>query len=381
MAEREPKDKKKHRGMFFELDYGEDIKLDLKDKKIISLLGENCRISSTNIGKLVRSSKDSVRYRIKQLIEKDVYRGNVTILNPFILGFPVYSLLIKLKSIAPNKEEKIIDFFENHPFIIWAGKTQGIHDFDIVMTAKDINHFDKLLKEIQIKLSNNIEDLKVLHMSKMYSCNTVPLEFQKKTEIITKTGKNDSSFSAILKNPYCHNQEEKIKLSMKEILILKEVANNANMSLQDISEKTKIKPDTVKNKLRGFIQRNIILAFRAAINVSFLRYHGYIAYFKLHPATKDAKRKEFEDFFINSSHIAFGTSASGSHYDSIIYIFSQNPLDFNNFINDIRNKFSDIIEEYATDLILKDYKFTFFPEGLLTPIKSLIVKIGGKFEL
>ena len=257
---------RKRKGMFLELDYGKNIKIDSKDKKIISILGDNCRTSATTIGKLINLSKHSVRYRIKQLIEKDIYRGNITILNSFVLNFPGYIILIKLKSITSKKEDKIIRFFENHPFIIWAGQTQGTYDFNIIMAAKDLTHLDKLLKEIQKKLANSLKDIKILHMTKINSFNTLPLEFQKESEIKIKKKKADSSFSSLLKEVCAHSKEEKIKPTMKEILILKEIAENANLSLQEISKKTKIKPDTVKNTIKNLINKNVILAFKAKIN-------------------------------------------------------------------------------------------------------------------
>ena len=57
----------KHKGMFLELDYGKNIKLDLKDKKIISILGENCRTSATTIGKSINTSKHTVGYSFKRI--------------------------------------------------------------------------------------------------------------------------------------------------------------------------------------------------------------------------------------------------------------------------------------------------------------------------
>ena len=64
---------RKHKGIFFELDYGKH-KLDLKDKKIISIIGDNCRTPITAIGKAIIASRDSVKYRINNLIKKDIYR-------------------------------------------------------------------------------------------------------------------------------------------------------------------------------------------------------------------------------------------------------------------------------------------------------------------
>ncbi|GAG48377.1 unnamed protein product, partial [marine sediment metagenome] len=41
------------------------IKLDIKDKKILALLSVNCRIPLTQLSKKVALSRDAVNYRIK----------------------------------------------------------------------------------------------------------------------------------------------------------------------------------------------------------------------------------------------------------------------------------------------------------------------------
>ena len=357
------------KGIFLESDYGQNIKLDTKDKKILSILGDNCRIPTTAIAESIHSSKGSVSYRIKELVKKDVYRKNITIINPFILGFPVYVVLLKLKNINPHEENNIIKFFGNHPFIIWVGKTQGNYDFNISMTAKSINHFDRLLKDIYAKLGESLKEAKVLHITKLYGCDSFPLQLQKELNIKTVIKRRDSSFSFLLKRPYCDNQKGKIKLTTKELLILKEIADKAILSLQGVSERTGIKPDTVRNTIKEMIRKEVILAFRGIMNVSFLRFHGYVVYFRLSPKVKEKRREEFEEFFKNSDFTAFGTEASGSYYDSIIYLFAKNPLEFNGLIRNVRGRFSDIIDEYATDLILKDFKLTFLPEGLTSSLK------------
>ena len=116
------------------------------------------------------------------------------------------------------------------------------------------------------------------------------------------------------------------------------------------------------------------------MNVSFLKFHAYIIYFKLFPGTNEIKRKEFGNYFENSINTSCMTEASGSYYDATAFVFAKNPIEFNDLIKDIRNNFSDIIEDYDTDLILTDYKMNFFPRGMLGIIKTAIVKIGAKFE-
>jgi len=54
-------------------------------------------------------------------------------------------------------------------------------------------------------------------------------------------------------------------------------------------------------------------------------------------------------------------------------------LDFNRIINEIRAEFSDILEEYETVLILKDYKFMFLPEGIISPMQKFLLKVVSRF--
>jgi len=365
-------------GIFLELDYGQDINLDIKDKKILSILGKNCRIPSTTIGKAVHSSKGSVNYRILELIKKQVYRKNITIINPFIFGFPVRVVLIKLKNISSDKENKIINYLRNHPFIIWFGETHGSYDFNISMTAKSLNHFDKLIKEIKNEIGSDLKELKILNLSKFYNCETIPIKMQSELDINLPEMKRDYSFQSILKKPYSTIYEPRINLNMREILVLKEISNRANISMQEISEKTGIQRDSVKNIITLLIKKNVILAFRGIINLSFLNFHGYVSYFKISKKAKNNRVDDFEQYLRDSEYTAFAARAVDSEYTFLTYHISKNPLEFNALVKDIRNNFSDIIEEYSADLILKDYRLTFFPEGLLNPIKMGVIKVGAK---
>ena len=356
---------KKHKGIFFELDYGKDIKLDKKDKQILSIIGENCRTQSKQIGEIVNLGKDSVRYRIKNLIKEDLYRGNLTIINPFAFRLQPIILLIKLEKTTQEKEEKILDYFEEHKFVLWFGQTQGKHDFNVILLSKSIEHQDKLIKEIRTKLKENLKEIETLNVTNFFACNTFPKQIRNELKTEIKFDKLDSSFGKLLnKYPYCSSQEIPFNADAKDLIILNRLAQGAEKQIQEISEKTKIPSDTIKNRIKIMIEKNVILAFRASINVSYLGFHGYIVNFKLLPQTTDKQKKKFEEYFKKQEFISFGIGLIRSIHDYQTYLFAKNPLEFNDIIKKIRNEFSDIIEDYETNLILKDYKFTFLPEGI-----------------
>jgi DNA-binding Lrp family transcriptional regulator len=81
-------------------------KIDLVDRRILYLLSNNCRISDTAIAKTLRTSREVISYRVKQLMAKKLISGFATLMDPKKLGFVVYTIFIKLGKI--KDEIKII---------------------------------------------------------------------------------------------------------------------------------------------------------------------------------------------------------------------------------------------------------------------------------
>ena len=65
-----------------ELEHGEKVKLDAKDKKILEQLQKNSRQTIAEIAKNTKLPRDVVVYRIKKLEQNKVIRAHHTLLNP-----------------------------------------------------------------------------------------------------------------------------------------------------------------------------------------------------------------------------------------------------------------------------------------------------------
>ena len=75
---------------------GEKVNLDIKDKKILTLLMTDSRTPVSKIAKEVKLSRDAVDYRIKQLINKGVILGFIPTLHMRRLGFFKYHVFLVL---------------------------------------------------------------------------------------------------------------------------------------------------------------------------------------------------------------------------------------------------------------------------------------------
>lgn len=135
------------------------IKLDQKDKKILEILNLDARASIAKISRKTGIQRDSVLYRINKMKKQKVIRFFHTVLNPTIIKHPVYSFVNFVLFNLSNKDEKAFKgFLTAHPNVVYVAKTTGKWDFTINVAAKDLTHFDNILREIRMKFSNIIKD-------------------------------------------------------------------------------------------------------------------------------------------------------------------------------------------------------------------------------
>ena len=146
----------------YELEFGEKVKLDNKDKKIIEQLQKNAKQSISDIARKTKLPRDVVKYRIKKLEEEKVIRFYHAFLNPSKLGYPLYAYVtFSLFNLEPEDEEKFINFLKQHPKIIYVAKFSGKWDFAIGVCAKNYKDLDEITRDIRKKFTKFIKDFEV----------------------------------------------------------------------------------------------------------------------------------------------------------------------------------------------------------------------------
>ncbi len=141
------------------IEYGERVKLDSKDRKILEILDKDARASIANISRKTGIQRDSVLYRINRLKKLKVIRLFHTVLNPSILGCQIYSFVnLTLYNLNQDRETLLLNFLKAHPNIVYVAKTTGRWDFTINVAAKDLKHFDEIVTQIRLKFSDIIKE-------------------------------------------------------------------------------------------------------------------------------------------------------------------------------------------------------------------------------
>jgi len=143
-----------------QLEHGEKVKLDSKDKRILEQLQKNARLSIAQISKNTKLPRDVVVYRIKKLEKLKVIRAHHTLLNPQKLGYPLYVyVLFSCYNASPEKERKFVNYLTSHKQIIYVAKNSGQFDFTIGVCAKDYLNFDNIIRDIRQRFADLIKNI------------------------------------------------------------------------------------------------------------------------------------------------------------------------------------------------------------------------------
>lgn len=135
------------------------VKLDKKDKKILEIISNNARLSIAEISKKTQIQRDSVLYRIKKMKKKGVIKFFHSVLDPTVMGYPIYSFVnFVLHNLSEQEEKRFISFLKSHPNIVYVAKTTGRWDLMINTAVKDLRHFDEILSQIRMKFPKIIKE-------------------------------------------------------------------------------------------------------------------------------------------------------------------------------------------------------------------------------
>ncbi len=320
------------------------VKLDVKDKKILSIFSANSRIPLTQLSKKVGLSRDAVNYRIKNYEKNGVIQGYRTMVNMSKFGYKANHLFIKLNNPAKEVEQKILNKLIKYPFVRAIIKFSGNYDFEIAFITKDIDDLDKALTEIITDCAGSLQDYELLTISKTFVAETFPPNFSEY--------KLQKDFK---KKP---NQ----KTDKKDIDILKIVSEDALLPLHEIAGKVKLSADAVNYRIKNMISSGVIMKFIPVINYTSLDYNLHTLLLNI-SGLDEEKEKILKDFLSADKNTLWAVKTIG-RYNVLIYLLVKNIEDLQETVMNLRSLFPKQINHYETLIAYEEYKYIYFPKDL-----------------
>jgi DNA-binding Lrp family transcriptional regulator len=231
--------------------------LTLADKKILSLIEYNPRITFKELATACHLSKDTIKYRIARLEKEKIILGYTAFIDYKKLGNHSYKLFIKLNASSEQKE-KLKEFIRKQKNVFAIFESNGNWNFAVAIFAKSHSEFNEIENSILENFGNLISNLRF--------CSMIDVEiFQKDFFKLNKTTKKFNFWGEL-------GFEKLDELDKK---LLKLIHQNSKISLVDLSEDLKLSIDATKKRIKKLEEKKILPIYKTNINYSLLGFNQY----------------------------------------------------------------------------------------------------------
>ncbi len=317
------------------------FKLDAKDKKILTLLDENARLSNTQIAKKVRLSKPAVEYRIQRFHKNNIIFSYYTVIDFTKLGYSQYKIYFKFQNVRLEDEQGIVEYWNKDSNSVWSAQIRGRWDMAVSILARSNFEFGKVLGKFMNKFSKFIleKDVLLTEYSPIYA-----------REYLTETKQSEFLYGV---------PSEIYELDEADKKILKELSTDARINIVDLAEKTELTRDVINYRIKKLRKEGIIFQYRCYLNLENIGMRHYKIIFR----TKNLDgrtEKEIKSYVREHKKATQFLKLIGS-WDMEIEIETEDEDELYKILKEIRKRFSKIIRDYDIIRIIKTNKYEYFP--------------------
>ena len=318
----------------------EFVKLDLKDKKILTLLDEDARYTNSQIARRVKLSKPAVEYRIQRFHKNKIIFEHYTVIDFTKLGYSQYKIYFKFQNVGLDEEKRIVNYWIKETNSVWVGGIRGRWDLSVSVLAKNNFEFGYVLGKFMNKFAKFIleKDVLLTEYSPIYS-----------REYLTHTKSSEFVYGV---------PSEIIKLDDVDKKILKVLSTNARINIINLAEKIKLSRDIINYRLKKLTKQEIIVGYRTYLNLEKLGIRHYKIIFRTKNFNELAEKK-IKQYVASHKKATQFLKLIGS-WDLEIEFEVEGEDELYKVLNDIRKKFSNVIRDYDIVRIIKTEKYDYF---------------------
>jgi DNA-binding Lrp family transcriptional regulator len=311
-------------------------KLDKIDRRILFELDRNCRIPDTVLAKKVRRSKESVRYRIKKLVDDEIILGFTTWIDPTKLGYQTAKIYLSLAN-NPEQRKKFIEKVKKDKRLFWLGLAEGAWNAGLTYFVRSNNEFFDLKNELFSEFKDLILDSKT---GSLVSVNT-----HEKTFLY----EGQSEWLTMFDTP------EEIELDGLSKQILHRLFMNGRENIASIAHDLGTSVDKVRLRMRRMEKQGVISRYVIALNYQRLGYEFYKTFLYFHNLSERDLDRLMAHALRNKHTIHLVKQISP--WDIELETMCSTYEEYNAIIGEITQEFSGAIQKVETAIMGEDYVF------------------------
>ena len=315
--------------------------LDLRDKKLLFELDKNSRASLSELAKKLKTSKEVIHYRLNNLIKNKVILKFHTVPSTYRFGLSAYKVYLRLSNSSDQDTQKIIDFLNSNKDVFWIGVSKGRWDIMFGIWAKNLEDFFRIHDTILHKFSKHIQE-------KQLSISRENLQYNRRWMFNDDSQVSEFNFG---------EKEGPIELDEKDKKILDQLVPSSRKSVVDIAESTGLSIDLVRYHIKNMESQGIIKGYKCLLNpskVGFVTCKAFVFFKNI----DEEKKKNFMDYCKNLPN-SVNMVTTFAAWDLEIMFETKSYEDYFKIMDEIKNKFNDIISFYDSVLITSEAKQVF----------------------
>ena len=129
------------------------------DKKILSTIKMNARISLKEIAHEIKSNPSLVQQRLAKMVRQGVITHFRTLPTMSNLDYQMYPVLFNLRNLD---ELKFVTYLKTHPNVSWYYKFIGNWNYQVNILARNNAEFHDVINDLREKFSDNIVSFDVM---------------------------------------------------------------------------------------------------------------------------------------------------------------------------------------------------------------------------
>ncbi len=167
--------KKSENKMYETICDGTTVTIDEIDYKILDELAINARIPLIELAEKIGISSQTINYRIKNLINKEIIQAFRVNIDRLKLGLQLFKVDIFLKEYKQRKN--IIKYLDDRGYLECLNVATGWSDIEPEIVVEDMDKLIKLMEEINNKFPNVIRKLDYWIMTEVHKERWLPKLF------------------------------------------------------------------------------------------------------------------------------------------------------------------------------------------------------------
>ncbi|MBI2549313.1 Lrp/AsnC family transcriptional regulator [Candidatus Woesearchaeota archaeon] len=325
--------------------------LDVKDWKILATLSKNCRISLTQIAKVVRVSREVADYRVKKLIKTGVIKSFCVDVDLHVLGYTKHVIYLELKNVDKEKEETIFTFLKNHTFISWIVTSTGKWSVIFDLHAKSTQHLSQLIKELKQEFGIYFGEHEIVTLEHYHYFHS---KFFTKKEIFKEKKQEE-------RDPREGNPKEG-NLDAIDLSLLRILRNNARADYVMLSRKVRLTPEAISKRIKRLKKYGIIRQCYIFPDLTKLGFQHYNIQITLENIRND-KEISIIHYLENHPSVSYIYKPI-SLWDIEFGVFVKTPGELRDFMLQLRTRYPEHIRVKDVALFYEELLPNYLPEGV-----------------